>query len=136
MLELLGTGAWQMGVLVILAMGSAIALGLPELVVVEAGVSAILIVALDPGAAAGFSPNRILEGIIGGATALAISATFFPPDPALAPAARRRRCSSSSAVRWSASPARSSRATPAPPSARCSTPAGSTRWSAPSKPSS
>lgn len=85
MLELLGTGGWQMGVLVILAMGSAIALGLPELVVVEAGVSAILIVALDPGAAAGFSPNRILEGIIGGATALAVSATFFPPDPALAP---------------------------------------------------
>src|SRR4051794_9519420 len=85
MLELLGTGAWQMGILVILAMGSAIALGLPELVVVEAGVSAILIVALDPGAAAGFSPNRILEGIIGGATALAVSATFFPPDPALAP---------------------------------------------------
>ena len=85
MLELLGTGAWQMGVLVILAMGAAIALGLPELVVVEAGVSAILIVALDPGAAAGFSPNRILEGIIGGATALVVSATFFPPDPALAP---------------------------------------------------
>jgi hypothetical protein len=85
MLELLGTGAWQMGVLVILAMGAGIALGLPELVVVEAGVSAILLVALDPGAAAGFSPNRILEGIIGGATALAISATFFPPDPALGP---------------------------------------------------
>jgi uncharacterized membrane protein YgaE (UPF0421/DUF939 family) len=85
MLELIGTGAWQMGVLVILAMGSAVALGLPELVVVEAGVSAILLVALNPDAAAGFSPNRILEGIIGGATALAISATFFPPDPALGP---------------------------------------------------
>ena len=41
--------------------------------------------ALDPGAAAGFSPNRILEGIIGGTTALAVSATFFPPDPALGP---------------------------------------------------
>jgi hypothetical protein len=85
MLELLGTGAWQMGILVILAMGAGIALGLPEMVVVEAGVSAILLVALDPGAAAGFSPNRIFEGIIGGATALAISATFFPPDPALGP---------------------------------------------------
>jgi hypothetical protein len=85
MLDLLGTGAWQMGVLVTLAMGAAIALGLPELVVVEAGVSAILLVALDPGAAAGFSPNRIFEGIIGGATAFAISATFFPPDPALGP---------------------------------------------------
>src|SRR4051794_15013518 len=85
MLELIGTGAWQMGVLVILAMGAAVALGGGEMVVVEAGVSAILLVALDPGAAAGFSPNRIFEGIIGGVTALAISATFFPPDPALGP---------------------------------------------------
>ncbi len=85
MLSVIGTGAWQMGVLVILAMSAGIALGLPEMVVVEAGVSAILLVALDPGAAAGFSPNRIFEGLIGGATALAISATFFPPDPALGP---------------------------------------------------
>lgn len=85
MLELIGTGAWQMGVLVVLAMGAAVALGLPEMVVVEAGVSAILLVALDPGAAAGFSPNRIFEGLIGGVTALAVSATFFPPDPALGP---------------------------------------------------
>lgn len=85
MLELIGTGAWQMGVLVILAMGAAVALGGGEMVVVEAGVSAILLVALDPGAAAGFSPNRIFEGIIGGVTALTISATFFPPDPALGP---------------------------------------------------
>jgi hypothetical protein len=85
MLELVGAGAWQMGVLVVLAMGAAVALGLPEMVVVEAGVSAILLVALDPGAAAGFSPNRIFDGIIGGVTALAVSATFFPPDPALGP---------------------------------------------------
>jgi uncharacterized membrane protein YgaE (UPF0421/DUF939 family) len=85
MLDLIGTGAWQMGVLVILAMGAAVALGGAEMVVVEAGVSAILLVALDPGAASGFSPNRILEGVIGGATALAVSATFFPPDPALGP---------------------------------------------------
>jgi uncharacterized membrane protein YgaE (UPF0421/DUF939 family) len=85
MLSVIGTGAWQMGVLVILAMSAGIALGLPEMVIVEAGVSAILLVALDPGAAAGFSPNRIFEGLIGGATALAVSATFFPPDPALGP---------------------------------------------------
>src|SRR3954447_10444701 len=57
MLSVIGTGAWQMGVLVILAMGSSIALGLPELVVVEAGVSAILIVALDPRAAARVLPH-------------------------------------------------------------------------------
>src|SRR3954470_18756403 len=57
MLELLGTGAWQMGILVILAMGSAIALGLPELVVVEAGVSAIPIGGPHPGAG-----GRVLAG--------------------------------------------------------------------------
>jgi uncharacterized membrane protein YgaE (UPF0421/DUF939 family) len=85
LLDVIGTGAWQMGVLVIVAMGAAVALGAPEMVVVEAGVSAILLVALDPGAAEGFSPNRIIEGIIGGATALAVSATFFPPDPTLGP---------------------------------------------------
>jgi uncharacterized membrane protein YccC len=84
-IQLIGTGAWQMGVLVILAMGAAVALGGGELVVVEAGVSAILLVALDPGAAAGFQVSRIFEGVIGGATALAVSALFFPPDPALAP---------------------------------------------------
>ena len=62
------------------------AIGGGELLVVEAAVSAILLVALDPGAADGFSPNRIVEGVIGGATALGVSSLFFPPDPALAPA--------------------------------------------------
>jgi uncharacterized membrane protein YgaE (UPF0421/DUF939 family) len=66
-------------------MGAAVALGGGELLVVEAGVSAILLVALDPGAASGFQPNRIFEGMIGGATALAVSSVFFPPDPALGP---------------------------------------------------
>jgi uncharacterized membrane protein YgaE (UPF0421/DUF939 family) len=85
LIQVLGTGGWQIGVLVVLAMGAAVALGGGEMLVVEAGVSAILLVALDPGAAAGFQPNRIFEGIIGGAAALAVSSLFFPPDPALGP---------------------------------------------------
>jgi uncharacterized membrane protein YgaE (UPF0421/DUF939 family) len=85
LIQVIGTGGWQLGVLVVLAMGAAVALGGGELLVVEAGVSAILLVALDPGAAAGFQPNRIFEGMIGGATALAVSSVFFPPDPALGP---------------------------------------------------
>ena len=52
---------------------------------VESAVSAILLVALDPGAADGFSPTRIAEGAIGGAVALVVSSFLFPPDPALAP---------------------------------------------------
>jgi uncharacterized membrane protein YgaE (UPF0421/DUF939 family) len=84
-ISLIGTGAWQLGVLVILAMVAATALGGGELLVVESAVSAILLIAIDPGAAGGFSPTRIAEGAIGGVVALAVSSFLFPPDPALAP---------------------------------------------------
>jgi uncharacterized membrane protein YgaE (UPF0421/DUF939 family) len=84
-ISVIGTGAWQIAVLVVLAMVTATALGAAEMVVVESAVSAILLVALDPGAADGFVVNRILEGAIGGAVALAVSSFLFPPDPALAP---------------------------------------------------
>ena len=78
----IGTGPWQAGVMVVLAMGAAVALGGRELLVAEAAVSAILIATL-PGAAAGFPPERFLEAIIGGGVALAASVLLFPPDPAL-----------------------------------------------------
>jgi uncharacterized membrane protein YgaE (UPF0421/DUF939 family) len=83
-ISVIGTGAWQIGALVVLAMTAAVALGGGELLVIEAAVSAILLVALDPGATDGFSPYRILEGAIGGAVALVVSSLLFPPDPALA----------------------------------------------------
>jgi uncharacterized membrane protein YgaE (UPF0421/DUF939 family) len=85
LISVIGTGAWQIGVLVVLAMATATALGGGEVLVVESAVSAILLVALDPGASEGFSPNRIFEGAIGGAVALSVSSFLFPPDPALAP---------------------------------------------------
>jgi uncharacterized membrane protein YccC len=82
-IQVIGTGGWQLGVMVVLAMSAAVAIGGGELLVVEAGVSAILLVALDPSAADGFSPSRIAEGIIGGGAALAVTSLLFPPDPAL-----------------------------------------------------
>ena len=85
LISVIGTGAWQIGVLVILAMAAATALGGGEIVVVESAVSAILLVALDPGTAEGFSPTRVAEAAIGGAVALGVSSLLFPPDPALAP---------------------------------------------------
>ena len=78
----IGTGPWQAGVMIVLAMGTAIALGGRELLVAEAAVSAILIATL-PGAGTGFPPDRFLEAIIGGGVALAVSVLLFPPDPAL-----------------------------------------------------
>ena len=85
LISVIGTGAWQIGVLVVLAMATATAVGGGEMLVVESAVSAILLVALDPGSADGFTVDRILEGAIGGAVALAVSSFLFPPDPALAP---------------------------------------------------
>jgi uncharacterized membrane protein YgaE (UPF0421/DUF939 family) len=78
----IGTGPWQAGVMVVLAMGTAVALGGRELLVAEAAVSAILIATL-PGAGAGFPPERFLEAIIGGGVALVASVLLFPPDPTL-----------------------------------------------------
>jgi uncharacterized membrane protein YccC len=82
-IHFIGTGPLQLGLMVVLAMSAAVLLGGGEIVVVEAAVSAILLVALDPAAGEAFSPNRILEAAIGGGITLAMSFLLFPPDPAL-----------------------------------------------------
>src|SRR4051794_5782656 len=81
----IGDGPLQMGVMVLLAMSTAVVLGGGALVVVEAAVSALLLAAVDPATTAGsaLSPIRFAEALIGGGVALAVTSTFFPPDPAL-----------------------------------------------------
>jgi uncharacterized membrane protein YgaE (UPF0421/DUF939 family) len=81
--SLIGTGAPQIALMVMLAMSLAVLLGGGELLITEAAVSAVLLLALDPLSGAGFSPNRIFEALIGGGVALAVGALLFPPDPVL-----------------------------------------------------
>ena len=76
----IGTGPWQAGLMVVLAMTAAVAMGGRELLVSEAAVSAIVIATLDPGG--GISPDRFVEGVIGGAIALVFAVLLFPPPPA------------------------------------------------------
>src|SRR3954467_8874719 len=83
LVSVVGAGPVQIGLLVVLAMGAAVLLGGGELLTAEAAVSAILIVSLDPGASAHFTLNRILEGVIGGGVALAVSSLLFPASPLL-----------------------------------------------------
>jgi uncharacterized membrane protein YgaE (UPF0421/DUF939 family) len=78
----IGTGPVQLGVLVVLAMGTAVILGGGPTLVTEAGVSAILLVLIEP-ATGGLPPERLYEALIGGGVALAISALAFPQDPVL-----------------------------------------------------
>jgi len=77
---LIGTGPPQIAVLVILAMSAALLLRGGELLVNEAAVSAILLVSFQS-EAAGFSADRMLEGLIGGGVALAVASALLPPNP-------------------------------------------------------
>jgi uncharacterized membrane protein YgaE (UPF0421/DUF939 family) len=83
----IGSGPLQMGLMVVLAMSTAVVLGGGSLLVTEAAVSALLLLAaIDPTAATvgpGLSPMRVAEAIIGGGVALAVTSLFFPPDAAL-----------------------------------------------------
>jgi uncharacterized membrane protein YgaE (UPF0421/DUF939 family) len=80
-IHLIGAGPAQIALMVVLAMGAAVVLGGSEMVISEAAVSAILLVALNP--ANGYSPNRVIEALVGGGVALVAGALLFPPDPAL-----------------------------------------------------
>src|SRR5918992_645128 len=75
---LLGSGPWQIGLLVILAMVAALVFRGGELLVNEAAISAILIASFEP-TTSGFSADRILEGVIGGGVGLAVASLLLPP---------------------------------------------------------
>src|SRR5918992_3693810 len=78
----IGTGPLQLGLLVLLAMSVAVVLGGGPVLVTEAAVSAILLAVLEP-TNAGLPPSRLLEALVGGGVALAISALAFPLNPVL-----------------------------------------------------
>jgi uncharacterized membrane protein YgaE (UPF0421/DUF939 family) len=77
-----GTGPIQLGLLVVLAMGAAVMLGGGPLLVTEAAVSATLLVLLEP-TGSGLPSNRLIEAVVGGGVALAVSALAFPPNPSI-----------------------------------------------------
>ena len=84
LVALIGTGSLQIGLMVVLAMSAAVLLRGGELLVAESAVSAILLVSLDPNTSdVSFTLNRVLEALIGGGVALAVTSLVFPPDPAL-----------------------------------------------------
>jgi uncharacterized membrane protein YgaE (UPF0421/DUF939 family) len=80
----IGAGPYQIGILIVVAMTAAVILGGGQTVTSEAAVSALLLMALSGGSGMStFSPNRVLEAVIGGGVALFVSTVFFPPDPSL-----------------------------------------------------
>src|SRR5215212_926930 len=80
LLSVVGVGAVQAGVFVLLAMGLAVFLGGGELGVKEAAISAMIIMFTYTPSAAGFPIDRFLEALIGGGTALLVNA-LIPVNP-------------------------------------------------------
>ena len=78
----IGTGPAQIGLMVLLAMSAAVILGGGPVLVTEAAVSAILLVVLEP-TTSGLAGSRVIQALVGGGFALAVSALAFPPDPLL-----------------------------------------------------
>ncbi|HEU4657778.1 MAG TPA: FUSC family protein [Capillimicrobium sp.] len=76
----IGTGPWQLGLVVALAMAAAIVLGGGPLLVSQAAVSAVLVATLQPPTAHGISGARFLDALLGGIVALVVNAAV-PTDP-------------------------------------------------------
>lgn len=78
----IGTGGWQIALLVVLAMSTALLVGGGPELVTEAGVSAILLATVQV-PDGGVSPDRFLDALMGGAVSLLVNAILFPVDPIL-----------------------------------------------------
>ena len=77
---LLGTGWWQLAVVVSFAMTAALLLGSGDMFAQQAAVSAALVATLQP-PDDGISFARAVDALIGGSVALATSALVFPVHP-------------------------------------------------------
>src|SRR5688572_19632864 len=77
----LGTGTWQLALVVALAMTVALLLGSGQMFAQQAAVSAALVATLQP-PTDGVTFARALDALIGGGTALLVNALVFPADPA------------------------------------------------------
>ena len=79
LVRVVGVGAAQVSLVVALAMAAAVLVGERRLLVNQAAISAILVVALQPPDAP-FSPDRFFNALLGGGVALAVS-HLFPVNP-------------------------------------------------------
>jgi uncharacterized membrane protein YgaE (UPF0421/DUF939 family) len=76
----LGTGWWQLALVVALAMSAALLLGSGQMFAQQAAVSAALVATLQP-PDGGVSFARAVDALLGGSIALAVSALVLPANP-------------------------------------------------------
>ena len=79
LIDVIGTGALQMGLAVLLAMSAAVLLGGGALLASQAAISSVLVAALLP-SSHGLPPPRLIDTLLGGAVGLAVLA-LAPGNP-------------------------------------------------------
>ena len=79
LVELIGSGTWQIAAIVAGAMVAAVAVGGSVVLVSEAAVSALLVVTIQP-PSSGLSGARFLDSLLGGLIALAVT-SLLPRNP-------------------------------------------------------
>ncbi len=79
----IGTGVWQLGLVVAIALTTAIMAGGGPILIMQASSAAILIATLTPPTAAQpWNTGRVVDALVGGFVGLAVSALVMPVDPA------------------------------------------------------
>ncbi|MGH2800632.1 MAG: FUSC family protein, partial [Thermoleophilaceae bacterium] len=76
----IGTGTWQIGIVVALAMVAAALVGGGSLLASQAGASAVLVATLQP-PEGDFDFDRALDALVGGGIALVVSSLLLPINP-------------------------------------------------------
>jgi uncharacterized membrane protein YgaE (UPF0421/DUF939 family) len=79
LVAVIGSGTWQIGVVVAMAMTAAALVG-GGTIAAQAGASAVLVATLQP-PEGGFDFGRALDGLVGGAVALVVSSLLLPVHP-------------------------------------------------------
>ncbi|MEQ7127927.1 FUSC family protein [Actinopolymorpha sp. B11F2] len=78
----IGRGAWQIGLVVLLAMAAAVLTGGGPLLVNQGAASAILVVALVPATSTAMAATtRFVDALVGGAIGLLVNAILLPVNP-------------------------------------------------------
>lgn len=76
----IGTGAWQLGLVVALAVAIAVFVRGTSVIIIQASSSAVLIATLQP-PTSGLAYPRFLDALIGGGIGIVITALFVPTNP-------------------------------------------------------
>jgi hypothetical protein len=76
----IGTGAAQLGIVVLLAMAAAIFLGSGQILATQAAVSGVLVATIQPPGGV-FTFTRFFDALVGGGTALLVNAVLLPARP-------------------------------------------------------